>query len=145
MLSCVLALLGLIKKCLIGSEDDFYFRTEQRGQGKGVFPVSLSIVVFFGEARHGLFLSRFSRLLALRRVCRELATTIAQCGRWIASPHPRRGSQSQDEKKTQALYRVCTYLLRDGCDEQHVRFVVNDRGLFTTAWFSVREKYYFNL
>ena len=28
---------------------------------------------------------------------------------------------------------------------QPVRFVVNDRGLFTAGWFDVREKYYFNL
>jgi len=26
-----------------------------------------------------------------------------------------------------------------------VRFVVNDRGLFTVGWFGVREKYYSNL
>jgi len=28
---------------------------------------------------------------------------------------------------------------------QSVRFVVNDRGLFITGWFGVKEKYYFSL
>ena len=49
---------------------------------------------------------------------------------------------NQDDQTKQLLTELS---LTGSNDKQSVRFVVNDRGLFTAGWFGVREKYYFSL